>query len=210
LGYIYPIDVLPPEVKDFLDDYRSLKPKIFMETGVLYGVTGTVPNREEISKKYFHGMFYAGGGDNYDPAIYVLPNECSILSVKLIKNEEMEYTDRMNKVIKTTKEDHYIINTEERIIGVINNGNIDYSRPQTYVYAKNGEAKKIIYDIYITSDGPKIQSQNSFGLFYVLERDVPILMEKINDLALYHHFINQLDAYSHNKTDKYVVEWWYK
>jgi hypothetical protein len=167
-------------------------------------------------KKYLHDMFFALGGDHVDPVIYIVPNEYSILSVKFIKNEKMEYTDYVmegknwvNKVIKTTKEDHYIIRTEEKIVGVIYNGKIDHAMSPAYAYYKKDRVSKIRYSIYITSDGPKIESQGSFASNCVLERDVPILLEKINGLEEYHH-INQQNVYPYNRNDKFVVEWWYK
>jgi hypothetical protein len=211
-GYFNPVslDVLPPEVKDFLDDYRrNMMSEIFARTSDV-----SLNNySNEQQKKYFHDMFYVDEESIYDPVIYIFSNEYSISSVKLVKNEEIEYADyRNNKVVKMMNEDQYIIGTTEKMVGAIYAGNIDYSTSSLYEFARNkGTATEYhySYSIYITADGPRVESQAKFPQVCVLERDVPLLLEKIDGLEEYHR-MNQQNVYPYNRNDKFVVEWWYK
>jgi hypothetical protein len=204
-GYVYPtpLDVLPPEIKNFLDDYRNIKSRRFVTTGHRL-VDYYSPETDEINKKYFHEMYF-GIGEGGDEVIYILSNEYSVLSVDFVENEEMEYRDGSYKLIKTTKEDCYSIRTEEKIIGAIHNGNINYSISVTY--AKKIATFKNLYHIYITDSGPKVEADYGYIEFYILEHDVPILMENIKELDIVKAY--KPDREKDKKAD-YVVEWWYK
>jgi hypothetical protein len=50
-----------------------------------------------------------------------------------------------------------------------------------------------------------VESQAKFPQGCVLERDVPLLMEKIDELKAL-----TPRQYQHDKKDKYIVEWWHK
>jgi hypothetical protein len=114
----------------------------------------------------------------------------------------MEYRDGSYKLIKTTKEDCYSIRTEEKIIGAIHNGNID-SFSNTYTN-KIGTFENL-YRIYITDSGPKVEADYGYTKFYILEHDVPILMENIKELDIVKAY--KPDREKKKNTD-YVVEWW--
>jgi hypothetical protein len=70
-GYVYPtpLDVLPTEIKNFLDDYRNIKSRRFVTTGHRL-VDYYSPETAEIDKKYFHEMYF-GIGESGDEVIYI-------------------------------------------------------------------------------------------------------------------------------------------
>lgn len=201
-----PLDILPSNIKGFFEDYRNIKSKVFVTSGARLidgrGDKGKEKARKEIWEKYMHEMFY-GVGESGDEVIYILSNEYSVLSIDFVENEEMKYWDGWD-LIKTTKEDCYRIIVREKVVGAIHNGNIDNSISTIYD-GKDG-AIEWRCDIYITKDRPKVESDTGYSCFFILEHDVPVLMENIKKgLDIVKPY--RPDREKDKETD-YVVEWW--
>jgi hypothetical protein len=212
LDYVCPVplDTLPSNIKDFITEYRNIKSKVFVTTGGRLGDAGRDENikkeKNKLWKRYCHEMFFSPG-ESDDEVIYILSNNYSILSIDFVKNEEMEYRDWSLSwnLIKTTKEDHYIINIEERVIGAIHNGNID---SYATIYARKAKTLEERYDVFITEDGPKVESDSERPRFFILEHDVPILMENIKKgLDMVKPYKPERDR-EKEKDANYIVEWW--
>jgi hypothetical protein len=161
---LYSIIVFPVAADEFdfpvkkeLDMYRDLKSKEFAVTG-----QKITPAIKENWSKYFRSF-----GNDSDKVIYILHDTYSLVSVDT-GITEVDFTPK-GEVFG----DEYIIKIEETIIGKIDGNRIVYlERPSRF---------QLIYVYDITPDGPKLASEDGFRRYYILEKDVPLLLERIQE-----------------------------
>jgi hypothetical protein len=160
-------DIIPDDIRLFFDEYREVKSRVFAKTGK--EITEVFSDEVE---KYFHG-YYTLLGNGEDKTIYVYPDDYTIESVVVDRNAKVEYRDRMYTLLKVEEEDIYRLTIWETIVGTINKeGEFE---PYT-----GTERQGYYIRINRTKEGPKISYDNSFSRFRMLERDVPLFMERLN------------------------------
>jgi hypothetical protein len=143
-------------LKGELDTYRNLKSTEFALTG-----KKVTPAIDAYWTEYFYSF-----GDDKDPVVYVLRNEYIIESVVKRIFEAVEYNSK-----GPVSGDSYIVKIVETVIGTANEGRIMYyTTPTTF---------ENIYVYYVTSKGPKLASEDGFKHYYILETDVPLLLERL-------------------------------
>ena len=142
-------------LKKELDAYRELKSREFAITGQNY----TPAIKENWSKGYITFV------DVSDKVIYVLRDNYDLVEIE----------KEIDKVVYTQNGDiygdRYRIDIKETIIGTINENRIEY--------ANEPSEFRILYLYFITPDGPKLASEYKYPQFYILEKDVPLLLESL-------------------------------
>jgi hypothetical protein len=165
--YSFSDEMLPTDIKYFLENYRNAKSLAVATTGDK--VT------KEIREKYWHEVFYVIANDE-NKTIYILSDDFEINSVKFKQAVDVEYRDRMDTLLKTAKEDNYDLIITEKIIGTIKDSRVNYIIPSNFL--PNGY-RQMHYNIYITAEGPKVESESTFLFYFILQKDVPLLMDRI-------------------------------
>jgi hypothetical protein len=143
-------------LKEVLEAYRGLKSREFAITG-----QKVTPAIKENWGKHFITF-----GDDTDKVIYVLHDNYKLFSVEKWVTE-VDYTPKAGAVYG----DEYRIQIDETIIGTIIENRIEYS--------KEPSEFRLSYRYYITPDGPKLASEDGFRQYYILEKDVPLLLERL-------------------------------
>jgi hypothetical protein len=149
------------------NEYRDLKSRAVALTG------------EKITTEMsaYHGdrNLYRTFVNDSDPIIYVLNNDYVIESVeKEVGVVESKMTKKPSRYLPfsiiETMGDVFFVKVIETIIGTIQDNVLVYSEPETVSF---------MYDFLSTTTGPKVGAESPFNHYYVLEKDVPLLLERL-------------------------------
>jgi hypothetical protein len=162
--------VIPDDVKEFFEEYRKAVSKAVAETSNMRFY------KTFFSYKYYHYMSDFRPFDKMDKTFFIITDDYSVESVTVTLNSDMKYSNEYNKLLKNAKEDNYYIHIIDNIVGEIKDNKLSYyAKPKTH---------RCSIDINKTSDGLKVLRDLMYTRYYVLESDVPILMERITKGAV--------------------------
>jgi hypothetical protein len=152
--YLCADETLPPDIKQYFEEYRAAKSY----------ATATTGKKSDINvRKYYHGMVTLVGNER-DKNVYVISNDYTIESLEIRLQEKLEFVD---PVI----EDVYDLRVIEYRVGVLKDGKIQYySTPEPHTY---------FCDISRTEKGLRVLCENTFIHYLILESDVPLLLKRV-------------------------------
>ncbi|MDR2900934.1 MAG: hypothetical protein LBV20_05400 [Treponema sp.] len=139
--------------KNMLNIYRDLKSREFALTG--QKITPAI-------MAYWEPNLYRYFSNDKDPVIFVLHDDYVMESVK--KNFGLV---QFNGAVYG---DIYLVRIIETVIGLIQDNQLIYSYPSTFSSA---------YQFLSVSQGSKLGMENNFDHYYILEKDVPLLLERL-------------------------------
>lgn len=142
------------ELISLLQQYREAK-----STG--YALSGDKWGGNEV-KRYWHKDFYTMAND-FKPAVYVLSNDYGFQNIEVESNK--------NYVAEYGKNNTYVVNGAETVIGQVVDNQIQYFSQPNKVLAPY---------VFILSKGePLVYMDGMFRAYYVLEKDVPLLLDRL-------------------------------